>query len=200
MEARLKQLQDDYDTLSDQAQFSQSRAQDLETALNQTTEELSLTEEQLVETERRAEGEEFFKLAQEAISVQAKEACAERDEIIEGLAEDLEAAQGYAEGLRALLAAREQQEGGGKAGCGWAVERAVEVGKAETESREVMSAGAMMCRELIGECESAADRAEGLEQTLEELVGDEDRLVEEVYGLEHRIQELEVIQVSEGVA
>lgn len=190
MEARLKQLQDDYDTLSDQAQFSQSRADELEAALDRTTEELSAVEEQLDDAERRAEGEEFFKLAQEAISAQTKQACVDRDERIECLSEELEAAEGYAEGLRALLAAGEE---GDRGGCGWAAEGGALVSKVEAESREGMVGGAVMCREMMGDYESAVARAEGLEQTLEELVGDEDRLVEEVHGLGHRIQELKVL-------
>ncbi|CAM9901062.1 unnamed protein product, partial [Ectocarpus sp. 12 AP-2014] len=65
------------------------------------------------------------------------------------------------------------------------------VGKVETESREAMVGGAVMCREMMEEYEAVVDRVCGLEQTLDELVGDEDRLVEEVCGLQHRIEELE---------
>ncbi|CAN0061430.1 unnamed protein product [Scytosiphon promiscuus] len=193
LEARLKQLQDDYDTLLDQAHFSQSRVEEVEAALHRTTEDLCLVEEGLADAELRAEGQEFFKLAQEAVSARAKEECAERDERIEGLEEELEAAQGYAEGLRALLAAREQQEEEEKEviGCGWAVEKAAEVDEVEAKARKAMAADALVCGEMIGEYERAAARADQLEQTVEELIGDEDRLVEEVYGFQHRIRELE---------
>lgn len=213
VEGRLKQLQDDYDTLSDQARFSQSRSQELEADLERSGEalrravsagtaracvaqrqlleteaSLSVAERALVEAERRAEGEEFFKLAQEAVSLRAEETCAERDQQIECLVEELGAARGYAEGVRALLVAREEE---GVAGGEWTVGGA-EGGKVETESREAMVGGAAMCRELMGENESAMEKVQGLEQMVDELVGDEDRLVEEVCCLQHRIEEMQV--------
>lgn len=215
-EGRLKQLQDDYDTLSEQAQFSQSRNEELEASLDRSAEDLRraiaagtaracvtqcqlldiearlfVSEEGRIEAERRAEGEEFFKLAQESVSERVEEACAQREQQIECLVEELGAAHGYAEGLRALLAAR--QEGQEEAACQeeWMVEGTVEV-----ESREAMVGGAVMCRELMEENETAVEKMQGLEQTVDELVGDEDRLVEEVCGLQHRIQELEVRKVG----
>lgn len=221
-EARLKQLQDDYDTLSDQARFSQSRSQELEADLERSAEalrravaagtaracvaqrrlleveaSLDVAEGALAEAERRAEGEEFFRLAQEALSARAREACADRDAEIECLVEELGAARGYAEGVRAMLVAREEEdeeEEAGEAGGGeWAVGGAAGGGAAvEAQSREAMACGAVMCRELMGEHESAMERVQGLEQMVEELVGDEDRLVEEVCGLQHRIEELQV--------
>lgn len=209
-DGRLKQLQDDYDTLSDQAQFSQSRNQELEASLERSAEDLrhaiaagtaracvtqfqlldtrarlSVTEEELIEAERRAEGEEFFKLVQEGRSVQAREECAQREQQIECLREELGAAQGYAEGLRSLLAAKEEEDEAVQEG--WMVE-----GKLGEESREAMVGGAAICRELMEECESAVEQVHGLAQTLDELNEDEDRLVEEVCGLQLRVQELEV--------
>lgn len=144
-----------------------------------------MTEEELIEAERRAEGEEFFKLAQKEVSVRAEEACAQREQQIECLVEELRAAQGYAEGLRSLLAAEGQ--GDEVAQWGWMVE-----GEIEEEARETMVEGAVMCRELMEECEGALEQVQGLEQTVDELIGDEDRLVEEVCALQHKIQELEV--------
>lgn len=138
-----------------------------------------------MEAERRAEGEEFFKLVQEGVSMRAEEACAQRDQQIECLVEELNAAQGYMEGIRSLLAANE--EGDEAAQEGWMLE-----GKVEEESREALVEGAVMCRELMEECETAVEQVQGLEQTVDELNGDEDRLVEEVCGLQHSIQELEV--------
>eukprot|EP00903_Cladosiphon_okamuranus_P015003 g13882.t1 len=217
VEGRLKQLQDDYDTLSDQARFSQSRNQELEIELERSAEALRravaagtaracvaqrqllateaslyVTEKALAEAERRAEVEEFFKLAQEAVSARAEAACAERDQQIECLEEELGAARGYADGVRALLVVREEEEdelveaGGG----GWAA-GGLDGGKVEAESREAVVDGAVMCRELMGEHESAMERVRGLEQMVDELVGDEDRLVEEVCGLQERIEELQ---------
>lgn len=214
VESRLKQLQDDYETLSDQARFSQSRNQELEADLEhsaealrravaagtaracvaqrqllETEKRLSVVEEELVEVERRAEGEEFFKLAQQALSLRAEEACAERDQQMECLVEELGVARGYAEGVRALLVAREEDEevGGKKSAVAGA-----DGGKMEAESREAMVGSAVMCRELMGEYEGAMEKAQGLEQMVDELVGDEDRLVEEVCGLQHRVEELQV--------
>lgn len=205
-------MQDDYDTLSEQAHFTQSRAQDLESGLERAAEDLRravaagtaracvvqgqlretearlhLAEEGLADAELRAEGEEFFKLTQEAISKRAGEVCAEREQRIESLVEELETSRVYADGLRALLAGREDEEWGGlPEGIG------AMVGKVETESREAMVGGAVMCRGMMEEYETVVDRVCDLEQTLEELVGDEDRLVEEVCGLQRRIEELEV--------
>ena len=221
VEGRLKQLQDDYDTLSDQARFSQGRSQELEADLERSAEalrravaagtaracvaqrqlleteaSLSATEGALTEAERRAEGEEFFKLAQETVSARAAEACAERDQRIECLVEELGAARAYAEGVRALLVASEEEAVMGVGGGEWAAGGVVDGGKVEEESREAMVGGIAMCRELMGEHESAMERAmekvRELEQMVEELVGDEDRLVEEVCGLQHSIEELQV--------
>ncbi|CAN0193041.1 unnamed protein product [Ectocarpus sp. 6 AP-2014] len=211
LEGRLKQVQDDYDTLSEQAHFTQSRAQDLESSLERAADDLRravaagtaracvvqgqlretearlcLAEEGLADAELRAEGEEFFKLAQEAISKRAGEVCAERDQRIESLVEELETSRGYADGLRALLSGAEHDERRGLPDGVGAM-----VGKVETESREAMVGGAVMCREMMEEYETLVDQVCGLEQTLDELVGDEDRLVEEVYGLQYRIEELE---------
>lgn len=210
-EGRLKQLQDDYDTLSEQAHFSQSRNQELEASLDRSAEDLRRaiaagtaracvtqfqlidlrarlceTEEEVMEAERRAEQEEFFKLVQEGVSVRAEEACAQRDQQIECLVEELSAAQGYMEGIRSLLAT----EGGDGADAvqeGWVLES-----KVEEESREALVEGVVMSRALMDECESAVEQVQGLKQTLDELNGDEDRLVEEVCGLQVSIQELEV--------
>lgn len=220
VEGRLKQLQDDYDTLSDQARFSQSRSQELEADLERSAEalrravaagtaracvaqrrlleaeaSLSAAEEALEEAERRAEGEGFFRLAQEAASARAREACADRDREIECLAEELGDARGYAEGVRALLVAREEEVVVGGGGGEWTVGGGVGEGgegTVEAELREAVVGGAVMCRELMGEHESAMERVRGLEQMVDELVEDEDRLVEEVCGLQHRIEELEV--------
>ncbi|CAN0266647.1 unnamed protein product [Ectocarpus fasciculatus] len=213
LEGRLKQVQDDYDTLSEQAHFTQSRVQDLESGLERAAEDLRravaagtaracvvqgqlretetrlcLAEEGLADAELRAEGEEFFKLAQEVISKRAGEVCTEQEQRIESLVEELETYRGYADGLRVLLAegvVQDEVRGGLPEGVG------AVVGKVETESREAMVGGAVMCREMMEEYETVVDRACGLEQTLEELVGDEDRLVEEVCGLQRRIEELE---------
>ncbi len=215
LEGRLKQLQDDYDTLSEQARFSQSRGEALEAGLERSAEalrravaagaaracvaqrellearaRLCSVEEALAEAERRAEGEEFFKLAQEAACLRALEACARQEEEAEGLAEELEAARGYAKGVRALLVAREEQDGVGMAGGegAWMV---VE-DRVGVESREAVAGVAAMWRDMMDECQGAVDRAQGLEQMVDELVADEDRLVEDVQGLRRKIEELEV--------
>lgn len=209
---RLKQLQDDYETLSEQAQFSQGRAEELEVGLERAEEdtrkaakagvaqacvaqaallrtqtELSCTEEELEATSRLAQGEEFFKLVQTRLTSRAQEECAERERDIESLVEELDVANGYAEGLRALLsedgAVGERSEGV------YGVRDLVEV--MEAGAREAtLDAG--LLRVVLQEQDDATEKVEELKQTVVELEEDEDRLVDEVCGLQHMIGEMKV--------
>lgn len=137
----MKQLQDDYETLSEQAQFTQSHADDLDVALQQSAEDqrraisagvaracvaqssllqaqtrLTHLQHALTQTECRADGEELFKLAQERLTVKAEQKCDERDREIVVLAEELEVVDAYAQGMRSMLVGREDEEevGGGQ--------------------------------------------------------------------------------------
>eukprot|EP00904_Undaria_pinnatifida_P004353 jgi/Undpi1/13919/HiC_scaffold_9.g03570.m1 len=216
LEGRLKQLQDDYDTLSEQAEFSQGRADDLQVSLERAAEDLrraiaagvaracvaqgsllqveakvALVEGELEEANRRGDGQEFFKLAQEALRVKAEEACAEREQEVELLGQELEAAEAYAEGVRMLL------EGGGVGGgegVGWTardVEGVVERG--EVGLGEVaLDVGVF--RGMVEEQERAEEKVEELGQMLTELVADEDRLVDEIHGLRDIIKGLEATE------
>lgn len=220
LEGRLKQLQDDYETLSEQAQFSQSRAEDLQAALERAAEEhrrsvsagviracvtqgcllqtrarIAHLEDELLEAERRAEGEEFFKLAQEGLKVRAEALCAQREREMEVLVEELEVAQAYAAGVGALLRSSEGGKGNEGVGGEWKAEDVegfvVGAERMEAEAR----AGAVdvaLVRGLLEEVEKAEGRVEGMEEVVDGMEEDEDRLVEEVCGLRRRVGEMEV--------
>lgn len=225
LEGRLKQLQDDYDTLSEQAHFSQSRAEELEAGLESAAEDLRRAtsagvaracvaqaalfreraqladvEEELADAERRAEGEEFFKLAQRKLTASAEGVCAERERTIELLEEELDAAKAYAGAVRVLLDAREVTEAGpaGVWGSSVDVESARAAAEAEAAvaaergAREAAAADARVLRAMMEEHEAAADRIEELEKVVVELEHDENRLVDEVCALRQRIQDIEV--------
>lgn len=161
-------------------------------SLLQVEAKVALVEGELEEANRRGDGQEFFKLAQEALRVKAEEACAEREQEVELLGQELEAAEAYAEGVRMLL------EGGGVGGgegVGWTardVEGVVERG--EVGLGEVaLDVGVF--RGMVEEQERAEEKVEELGQMLTELVADEDRLVDEIHGLRDIIKGLEVREV-----
>lgn len=150
--------------------------------------------ERLACTTRQAEGEELFKLAQAQLTATAEEACAEQEQEVQRLAEELEATRVYAEGMEALLQAGKD----GDVGCEWS-NRAIQeyrtvlsaMGCVEKEAAE----GAMDARlsgDFMEENEVVMERMEDLEQVVSELQGDEDRLVDEVCCLQRMIQELKV--------
>ncbi|CAN0210254.1 unnamed protein product [Ascophyllum nodosum] len=184
-EGRLRQLQDDYDTVSEQARFSQGRVEELEQDLERTAEDLlrarahaEVVEDRLIETECRAEVEEFFKLAQKELTDQAQQVCADREQTIELLAEELEAAKAYASGVRILLATQQEEviERGP-----WLVdnvELAHAVGgmrSAAAQAQEnAVSTG--LLSSMMEEHEGAVERIEELESIVDKLEEDRDQL------------------------
>lgn len=137
MEERLKQLQDDHDTLSQQAEFSADRAEELESDLTAAAEDLrraiaagvaracaaqhsylravaraDALEDALEDTERRLEGATFFRMVQEILARDAVEACAFHKETISCLSEELETTRVYSDAISGLLGAHEVSGGG----------------------------------------------------------------------------------------
>ena len=232
LEGRLKQLQDDYDTLSEQAEFSQGRADDLQASLERAAEDLrraiaagvarscvaqkslleaeahaTLVEGELEESERRAEGQEFFRLAQEALRLRAEEACAEREQQIEILAQELDVAEAYADGVRMLLGVHEEGagEGGvgsGRGGEGWAardMEGVVEAAERGRRGERESAVDVRLLRGMAEEQERSSEKVEELGQMMAELVEDEDRLVDEIHGLRETVEGLEVREGGIGL-
>lgn len=202
----MKQLHGMHDALSDQARSSQGRNQkldfdsDFDSDSNSESDRsdeikasLSVVKEALANAERRAEGEEYLRLAQEAVSTRALEACSDRDQEIERLQKQLGAARRYAEGVRALFAARQGDQEvrvrGSKSTVGDVVG-----GNEETASSEAMAGGigAGMCREPTGTQEGAMERVQRLERMMDEFVWDQDRLMDEVCGPQSSVEELQV--------
>ncbi|CAM9386775.1 unnamed protein product, partial [Sphacelaria rigidula] len=209
VEGRLKQLQDDYDTLSHQAEFSADRAEKLESDLAAAGEDLrravaagvsracvaqrayrlaaaeaQATQEELQDAERRLDGETFFKTVQEGLVREGEETCALRDETIEGLQEELEVTRAYANALRELLNEQLEDLVGD---CAHAATTAAAAGVAlrdpstvEPKDSAAPTAAALVVLEIAGGCARDADEAERRRDEAELEAG---RAVEEMGGV-----------------
>lgn len=209
VEGRLKQLQDDYDTLSHQAEFSADRAEKLESDLAAAGEDLrravaagvsracvaqrayrlaaaeaQAMQEELQDAERRLDGETFFKTVQEGLVREGEETCALRDETIEGLQEELEVTRAYAKALRELLDEQLEDLVGD---CAHAATTAAAAGVAlrdpstvEPKDSAAPTAAAHVVLEIAGGCARDADEAERRRDEAELEAG---RAVEEMGGV-----------------
>ena len=161
---RLRQLRDDYDTASEQARFSQSRVKDLEQGLEQRIAEdllpartdAEVIEDRFVEAVCRAEGEEFFNVAQE----------------------ELEVANAYASGVRIILTT--QKEEVIERGL-WLVDdvelaRAVEGVVAAASQAQEDAVSTELLRTMMEEHGNAVERIEELENIVDKLEEDRGQL------------------------
>lgn len=211
MEGRLKQLQDDYDTLSQQAEFSADRADELESSLATAVEDLrravaagvaracvaqrsfrlalaetAIVREDLQEVERRAEGETFFRAVQERLAAEAREVCVRRGEEIEYLAQELDAARRYATAISRLLdsecvSSREVE--GERAAAFEDVERLRVAIRETVEDSCVGTVAAAAFVEMVVACEADLDEAE------RRLRDTEEERVRTVQGMEQAVAE-----------